>query len=126
MFVSTAAMETLNNFILIDQILESVISQTEFLDFISSKIEFIISEIEKKDNSEKYFKYGQRTFQLDISFSLFCLSLTSTNRNSQSIQKKLKSRLNLTKMKKTLKTWKDTEFASKISAKIDFLIQNCN
>lgn len=126
MFVSTAAMETLNNFILIDQILESVISQTEFLDFISSKIEFIISEIEKKDNSEKYFKYGQRTFQLDISFSLFCLSLTSTNRNSQSIQKKLKSRLNLTKMQKTLKTWKDTEFASKISAKIDFLIQNCN
>lgn len=119
-------METLNNFILLDPILEAALSQNEFVDFVLSRIEFVNSEIYGQANSASVVKYGQKAYQVDISLSLLCLTLTSASSASDKIRDNIRSQAKPRELQKKIKTWKDAQFASKIEAKLAFLIEQCN
>lgn len=119
-------METLNNLIVQDAILESALSRAEFADFLSSRVDFVAREMHCEANSKKVFKYGDRPYQVDISLSLICLSLTSPSKTARKIREKLKARAGLARAKRGIGAWQDAALAAKVLPKLDFLIGQSN
>lgn len=114
-------MELLNNFILNDTVLESALSNNEYLELIKSRIKFVNEQVKDSDSKHKQIKYGEKKYQLDISLSLICISISIQNPGSKKIWNFLSKYLDLQRLRGINKYCLDAQFIQKLQPKISFI-----